>query len=102
MTMITPDKSAAASAPSSSSEQCVPLAALAVDGTNPAAGDAVEYKVQGKIARIDGDHAYVTPETINDQPAAGPAADDSPEGMSDEDMMSEAKKADAESAGMGY
>lgn len=89
--MITPDKGEPA-AEEAGEEQCVPLKALEIDGTAPAVGDSVEYTVRGKIASVEGDHAYVTAETINDQPATRPA----PTGaeMSDEDMMAEAKKAD--------
>ena len=74
-------------------EQCVPLAALAVDGTPPEIGDDVDYTVRGKIARIAEECAYVTPSTINDQPAEVETAAKEPE---DGDMMAMAKRADGE------
>ena len=92
--MTSPDKPAPGAESMPANEQCVPLAALASDGAAPAEGDAVQYTVKGKLARIEGDKGYVIPETINDQPAgAGPKT---PEDMSDDDMMAEAKRADAE------
>lgn len=96
--MITPDLAnpdAASEAPEQA--HIVPLATLAIDGASPEAGDAVEYTVKGRIAKIEGGEAYVTPETINDQPATLPAEPASTE----DDMMAMAKKADAEE-GMGY
>ncbi len=56
------------------SEMCVPLAALAMPGDDqtmnkPAEGDPVEFRVEGKVTRIDGDNAYVMPDSINGQPA---------------------------------
>jgi hypothetical protein len=55
-------------------EQCVPLAALAMPGEDeqmntPSQGDMVEYRVEGKLTRIEGDNAYVMPDTINGKPA---------------------------------
>lgn len=98
--MIIPDKSGAGADDNKphSNEQCVPTAALAIDGTAPAQGDEVEYTVRGRIARVEGGKSYVTPETINDQPAAV-EEEKSPEDMSDEDMMAAAKKADDEDDG---
>lgn len=91
--MTSPDQAAPGAESMPASEQCVPMAALAIDGAAPAQGDAVQYTVKGKLSRIEGDKAYVTPDTINDQPAAGAKT---PETMSDDDMMDEARRADAE------
>jgi hypothetical protein len=77
--------------------QTVPLAALEIEGTAPAVGDEVSYTVAGKISRIEGEHAYVTAETINDQPATKPGKTGGE--MSDDDMMAMARKADEEAAG---
>lgn len=52
----------------SGTEICAPLDAFSVSGTPPAEGDEVEFKVKGKVSRVDGGNAYVTPETVNDQP----------------------------------
>ncbi len=102
--MITPDTSATADKPAPAAdakpagkhtEHCVPLAALAVDGTAPAAGDAVEYTVRGQLARSAGDHAYITPESINDEPATPPAAERE---LDEEGVAELARKADERGA----
>ena len=85
-----------AAAESTEQTHCVPLSALAVEGATPEAGDAVEYTVKGRIARIEGAEAYVTPETINDQPATLPPE---PTEDGEGDMMAMAKKADEENPG---
>lgn len=72
-------------------EQCVPLAALSLEGTAPAVGDAVEFTVAGKVTRIEGGHAYIAVETLNGEPLpqqASPAEADAA-------MMDEARAADA-------
>lgn len=58
---------------SHSLEQCVPLASLGVPGEgeqmeNPEVGDQVNFEVAGKVTRIEGDKAYVMPESFNGQP----------------------------------
>ena len=84
-------------APESSAtfEHCVPTAALAIDGTQPEVGDPVDYAVTGRVTRIEGAHAYVTPELINDQPAQA-EAEAEPDDMDSDDMLAMAAKADAE------
>jgi hypothetical protein len=57
-----------------STEQCVPVDALAIPGEGealeaPEIGDQVSYTVEGKVTRIEGKKAYVEPETVNGQPA---------------------------------
>ena len=60
----------------------IPLAALAIDDTNPQAGDPVEGTYSGKVESLDGDMAVVALETLNgvpapaDTPAAEPDEDD--------------------------
>jgi hypothetical protein len=79
-----------------SQELCAPLDSLSVNGTPPAVGDTVEVKVGGKVSRIDGDNAYVTPDTVNGEPIQ--PTDNQP---SDRDQMMElSQQADA-SGGMG-
>lgn len=56
-------------------EQCVPIDALAMPDDQeqmqpPAVGDAVNYQVDGKITRIDGQNAYVMPTAVNGQQMA--------------------------------
>ena len=61
--------------PMISNEQCVPLEALAMpeEGdqlANPEPGDLVSYTVEGKVTRVEGQKAYVEPETVNGKPFA--------------------------------
>ena len=49
-------------------EICAPLDAFSVNGTPPAEGDEVEFKVKGTVSRVEGGNAYVEPETVNDSP----------------------------------
>lgn len=72
----------------------IPAAALAIDGTNPEEGDAVEFTVKGKVSGVNGDKITVTPETINGEPVGKP--EEKPENMSDDDMMKAALQADKE------
>lgn len=66
---------APAPAAANSSEQCVPLSALAMPDegeqmANPAPGDTVNYEVEGKVTRVDGKMAYVQPVKVNGQDMA--------------------------------
>lgn len=79
--------------PAEGGEQCVPLTALAVDGTNPAEGDEAEVKARVKITRVEGDKAYIQLAEVNGEAVSNNAA---PAGEGDEDMMAIAEKADAE------
>ena len=47
---------------------CVPMAALAEDGTNPAEGDTVEATIKATFVRSEGDNAYIKLTEVNDQP----------------------------------
>lgn len=55
----------------SASEICVPVSALALPGdkdgqtTAPAVGDTVDISGTAKVIRIEGDKAYLQPDTIN-------------------------------------
>jgi hypothetical protein len=80
---------------SAENDHCVPLTALSLEGTPPEVGDKVTYTVRGTVTRVEGGEAYVTPSTVNDEPAKlakEPAMDE------DAEMMAMAMKAD--SAGM--
>lgn len=59
------------------------------DGTTPEVGDDVDVQVSGKISSINGNCAYVTPETCNGQP---------PPHMADEAMSAESLRQKAQSA----
>lgn len=50
---------------SGDTDLCANLSTLAVQGTPPAVGDMVSVTVEGTVTRIDGEHAYITPEKIN-------------------------------------
>lgn len=77
-------------AASGSGDQAIPIAALAMPDdqqqmANPEPGDVVTYEVQGKVTRVEGETAYVTPETINGQAVPGaPEADGQPEPDADD------------------
>lgn len=86
--MITPEPSSSSSAKTVP----VPLAALAVDGTNPEQGDEVTFTTKGKIASIEGENAMVEVTEVNDQPVASAPA---PEPDGDEAAMKAAMDADA-------
>lgn len=66
-------------------EQCIPLEALSQPDdsdqlTQPEVGDAVDFSVTGKVTRIEGDMAYVMPETVNGKEVKAPNAPDAPTG----------------------
>jgi hypothetical protein len=79
-------------AESAEKSHCVPAAALAIDGAAPEVGDEVEYTVKGRVARIEGGEAYITPEMVNGQPAA---LAEEPAAENPDDMMAMAAQADA-------
>jgi hypothetical protein len=87
-----PDDSETGEAP----EKCVvsvPVAALALDGNNPAEGDEVDFKGTGRVVSIDGDTATIELATINDADVTeGPEPGEDTE---DAAMRDAASKADA-------
>jgi hypothetical protein len=83
--MITPDQPTAPKG-----EQCVPLAALAIDGTPPSVGDEVEFTARARIERIEGDEAYIKTTSVNNTPVA------SDDDMAAEEIMRMAMEADAQ------
>lgn len=75
----------------------VPLAALAVDGTNPETGDPVTFTVEGTVQDVQGDNAVVQVTKINDQDASSPDASSQDDGDDDEaSLQANATAADAE------
>ena len=71
-------------------EVCVPISSLASPGEddqlqNPAIGDLVQFQTEGKVTRIDGENAYVKPDSINGKPvtAADAATTNPPEQNND-------------------
>jgi hypothetical protein len=83
--MISPE-----AAPASAPSLMIPLAALAVEGTAPEAGEEISLQaVTARIVSIEGDQARVEVVAINGQPIAG----ESPMSEDDE-MRAMAEKAD--------
>ncbi|MDE2099806.1 MAG: hypothetical protein KGL39_21315 [Patescibacteria group bacterium] len=85
------------------SENCVPLEALAMPGQDeklntPDVGDPVSYQVEGKVTRIEGDMAYVAPETVNGKPVTVEAAktNDTPEDQDRAELYDMARARDEE------
>lgn len=65
-------------------EQCVPVAALAMPDDQeqmapPEVGDKVSYQVEGTVTRVEGDEAYVQPESINGQEVGPKEAEPTPD-----------------------
>jgi hypothetical protein len=77
-------------------ELCVPASAISLAGENnedvaPEPGDQVSLTIEGKVARVEGGNAYITPETCNGEAMAAdeqePALPPNPEALpSDDDM----------------
>ncbi len=68
----TPAVQKAESGGSASMEDCVPMDALAMPDDKeqmqpPSVGDNVQYNVEGKVTRIEGNNAYVQKTAINGQ-----------------------------------
>lgn len=73
----------------------VSVESLAIDGVRPSEGDTVELKVTGRVRKLVNDTAFVTPETVNDQPMPS-----KPETSEEEDYMAAAHKADQQAMAM--
>lgn len=71
----------------------IPLAALAIDDTQPQAGDPVDLTASGKLVSVDGDTGLVEVDTVNGAPlgTGEPDADD----MTEDDLRTMAEQADA-------
>ena len=70
-------------------EICVPSKSLAMPGdddklVNPEPGDTVQFNVQGRVSRIEGDQAYVAIDTVNGDPVTDKAAMTNDEAPADE------------------
>ncbi len=90
--MITPDTpSAPTNEAKKSGELCIDSTALAIDGTEPEAGDEAEVQAKVKISRVENGKAFFDLAEINGQPVAH----DETETDDPEDMMAVAAKADA-------
>jgi hypothetical protein len=73
-------------------EDCIPLSSLSMPDDqeqmqNPEVGDMVNYSVEGKVTRIEGENAYVQKTAINGNKVEGGAAAPAPDEMGQlEDM----------------
>jgi len=81
---------------------CVPLASLSLPGSGgsdvpPGVGDEVDFTGKGKVDRIEGDNAYLTVTTVNDQPVNADAATADEPDLDDEEgaMRADAAKTDS-------
>lgn len=99
------------SAPDSdtSNQDCVPLSALAMpdpdagDQMNtPQVGDRVTYTVEGTVASIDGEEAYVKREAINGQPVSSQSdAENEDQGSEDQQDQADRSELGSMAEGMG-
>lgn len=77
-------------------ELCVPTRAVSLAGESgetvaPEVGDAVSLTVEGKIARVEGERAYVSPETANGEPVETSGPPESPPEETEDSLMAEAR-----------
>lgn len=85
-----------------SSEICVPVSALSLPGeaegqtTTPGMGDTVDITGTAKVTRIEGDKAYLTPDTINGAAVESGKAKDEPEDLDAEEKSMRAEAGQAE------
>jgi hypothetical protein len=84
----------------SEKEICFPKSALALSGegneeTMPEDGETVTIEVSGKV-RIEGDKAYLTPETANGEKVMGDKPDEAEPGDDKASLEEMAKQLDAE------
>lgn len=83
----------------SSSEVCIPLAILSMEGEDaktvaPAVGDPVDFTATGTVSRVEGPNAYLTLETVNGEPVGTPDA--APAELGADDLRGMAAQADAQ------
>jgi hypothetical protein len=78
------------------SEVAASLSSLEVHGAQPEVGDEVEIHVKGKVSRIEGDVAYISPTEVNGEPAPElPTGEDDDEGDERDQLMKKAEQSDA-------
>lgn len=70
-------------------EDCLPVECLAMPDQNeqmqtPEVGDMVHYTVEGRVTRIEGDHAYIERESINGKPCDEHDGAESPDNSASE------------------
>lgn len=84
-------------------EICVPVKSLAMPDESeqmqaPEVGDAVSFTVDGKVTRIEGDQAYVKPESVNGEALPPPQAEPT---MADDRAALDAQAAQLDAQGGG-
>lgn len=77
---------------SSDKQLCASLESLSVQGTPPAEGDSVSMTVDGKVLKIDGDHAYIEVDKVNGQDV--PDKPDAKEETTEQELERRASEAD--------
>lgn len=73
-----------------SDDLAVAVSTLEIDGVRPKVGDTVDLKVSGTIRKLVDETAFVTPETVNDQPMPPKV-----QATQDEELMAAAQQMDA-------
>lgn len=90
---------------SKGSEWCVPLSALQMPGEDehmntPGVGDKVTFQAEGTVSRIEGDEAYVKPESANGKPLNEKADATHDDETSNSEQEFAALRGEAEQKGM--
>lgn len=80
-----------------SDDLAVSVGTLEIEGVRPKVGDTVELKVSGTIRKLVDETAFVSPQTINDQPMPPKL-----QASDEEELMAGAQRADASAGGIGY
>lgn len=80
-------------------EMCVPISAVSTqDGSDslvaPEVDDEVQMDVVGKVTRIEGENAYITPTKVNGEEISNDESDSNPQENESDKMRSMAMQAD--------
>ena len=94
-TLDNPDQGGSGKEPINAGDELpVKIATLEADGNQPEIGDEVTVEVKGTVSRIRDDCAYVTVETVNDEPIENPAEQPEDKAMNEDQLMQMSQQAD--------